>query len=140
MKAYGSGCTDPHFLDLGTTWRSITFFNHMPKMCWVSAVSIATGYGLDRGVGIRIPVGSRIFSTPKRSDRFWGPPSLLSNAYRVFYPGVKMPVREADHSPPTSAEVKKAWIYIFTPPHMPSWRSAELVTGDNFTFLPKPKI
>jgi hypothetical protein len=26
-------------------------------------------------------------------------------------PGVKRPVREADHSPPTSAEVKKMWIY-----------------------------
>jgi hypothetical protein len=22
MKAYGSGCIDPHFLDLGTSWRS----------------------------------------------------------------------------------------------------------------------
>jgi hypothetical protein len=21
MKAYGSGCIDPHFLDLGTSWR-----------------------------------------------------------------------------------------------------------------------
>jgi hypothetical protein len=26
-------------------------------------------------------------------------------------PGVKRPGREADHSPPTSAEVKKMWIY-----------------------------
>jgi hypothetical protein len=28
---------------------------------------------------------------------------------------VKWPGREADHSPPSSAEVKKAWIYISTP-------------------------
>jgi hypothetical protein len=29
-----------------------------------SAVGIATGYGLDgRGVGVRVPVGSRIFSS-----------------------------------------------------------------------------
>jgi hypothetical protein len=29
-----------------------------------SVVGIATGYGLDdRGVGVRVPVGSRIFST-----------------------------------------------------------------------------
>jgi hypothetical protein len=30
--------------------------------------------------------------------------------------GVKRPGREADHSPPTSAEVKKMWIYTSTPP------------------------
>jgi hypothetical protein len=31
-------------------------------------------------------------------------------------PGVKRPGREADHSPPTSAEVKNTWIYISTLP------------------------
>jgi hypothetical protein len=30
--------------------------------------------------------------------------------------GVKRPGREADHSPPTSAKVKKTWIYTSTPP------------------------
>jgi hypothetical protein len=29
--------------------------------------------------------------------------------------GVKRPEREADHSPPSSAEVKNAWIYTSTP-------------------------
>jgi hypothetical protein len=44
-----------------------------------SAVGIATGYGLDdRGVAVRVPVGSRMFSSPRRPDRLWGPPSLLS--------------------------------------------------------------
>jgi hypothetical protein len=32
-------------------------------------------------------------------------------------PGVKLPVREADSSPPTSAEVKKMWIYTSTTPY-----------------------
>jgi hypothetical protein len=32
-------------------------------------------------------------------------------------PGVKWLEREADHSPPTSAEVKKTWIYTATPPY-----------------------
>jgi hypothetical protein len=32
-------------------------------------------------------------------------------------PGVKRPGREADHSPSTSAEVKKTWIYTSTPPY-----------------------
>jgi hypothetical protein len=31
-------------------------------------------------------------------------------------PGVKRAGREADHSPPTSNEVKKMWIYTSTPP------------------------
>jgi hypothetical protein len=45
-----------------------------------STVGIATGYGLDdRGLGVRVPVGSRIFSSPRRPDRLWGPPSHLSN-------------------------------------------------------------
>jgi hypothetical protein len=32
-------------------------------------------------------------------------------------PEVKRPGREADHSPPTSAEVKKMWLYRSTPPY-----------------------
>jgi hypothetical protein len=35
-----------------------------------SVVGIASSYGLDgRGVGVRVPVGSRIFSSPNRPDR-----------------------------------------------------------------------
>jgi hypothetical protein len=41
-----------------------------------SVVGIATGYGLDdRGVGVRVPVGSRIFSS-RRLDRLLGPTQL----------------------------------------------------------------
>jgi hypothetical protein len=47
-------------------------------------VAEVTGYGLDdRGVGVRVPVGSRIFSSPGRPDWRWGPPSLLS---KEFFP------------------------------------------------------
>jgi hypothetical protein len=34
-----------------------------------------------------------------------------------FFPVVKRQGREADHSPSTSAEVKKMFIYISTPPY-----------------------
>jgi hypothetical protein len=50
------------------------------------AVSIATGYGLDdRGVGVQVPVGSRIFFSPHHLDQLWGPPSLLSNGYQGLF-------------------------------------------------------
>jgi hypothetical protein len=85
-----------------------------------SIVGIATGYGLgDRRIGVRVPVWPRIFSSPRRRDRFWGPASLLGNGYRgLFLWGVKRPGREADHSPPANAEVKKMWIYTFTPQYV----------------------
>ena len=53
--------------------------------------------------GDRIPVGGEIFRTSP--DRPWGPPSLLYNGYRVFPGGKLQPRRDADPSPPSSAEV-----------------------------------
>jgi hypothetical protein len=90
-----------------------------------SAVAIATVYGLDdRGVGVRVPVGTRIFSSPRRPYWLRDPPSLLSNRYLGLFPKwVKRLGREADHSPPASAEVKKMWTYTSTP-HTLSWRGA----------------
>jgi hypothetical protein len=87
---------------------------------WNNIVDTATGYGLDnRGVGVRVPVGARIFSKSSRlalgstqPPIQWVPGTLS--------PGVKRQGREADQSPPTSAEVKK----IYPLPHTPSWRSA----------------
>jgi hypothetical protein len=49
-------------------------------------VGIATGYGLDdRGVGVRVPVGSRNFSSPRRPDRLLSRPNLLSNGHRGLF-------------------------------------------------------
>jgi hypothetical protein len=87
-------------------------------LLWVSqdsAVGIATSYWLDDWrVGVRVPVGARIFSTSFR-------PALGSTQPPIQWvpgalsPGVRRPGRETNHSPATSAEVKKTWVYIFTP-------------------------
>jgi hypothetical protein len=48
---------------------------------------VATGHELDgRMVGVRVSVGSRIFSTLYRPDRLWGPPDLLSNGHLGPFP------------------------------------------------------
>jgi hypothetical protein len=74
-----------------------------------SVVGILTNYRLDdQEVRVRVPVGSRIFSSPRRPDQLRGPPNLLSNGcHGAFSLGVKQPGREGHHSPPASAEVKK---------------------------------
>jgi hypothetical protein len=59
-----------------------------------------------------------MFTYSCRPDRLWGPPNLLYDEYRGLFLGVKRPGREADHSPRTSAEVKKMWIYTSTPPYV----------------------
>jgi len=49
--------------------------------------------------------------------------------------GLKRPEREADYSPPSSAEVKK-WVELYLhSPNAPSWSGAQLKKHrDNFTF------
>jgi hypothetical protein len=65
------------------------------RKCPVSSVDIATRYELkDRGVGVRVLLGSSISTSPYHSDRLWGSPSLLSNGYRVLFLGEKRPGRE----------------------------------------------
>jgi hypothetical protein len=66
-----------------------------------SSVGIATDYGLD-GPGIESRWGEIFRTCP---DRPWGPLSLLYNGYRVSPGGKVRPGRDADHSPPSSAEV-----------------------------------
>jgi hypothetical protein len=84
----------------------------------MSRYSVGTGYRLDdREVGVRVPAGSRIFSSQRRPDRLWGSPNLLSNEPPTLSLGVKRPGLEVDHSHPTGTEVKKIRIYTSTPPY-----------------------
>jgi hypothetical protein len=66
-----------------------------------TSVGIATDYGLE-GLGIEFRWGEIFRTWP---DRPWSPTSLLYNGYRVFPGGKVRPGRDADHSPPSSAEV-----------------------------------
>jgi hypothetical protein len=92
-----------------------------------SVVDRATSYGLDdRGVGVRVAVWSRIFSMLSRP--VLGP--TRPPIQRV--PGAKQQVREVDDSPPTSAEVKKMWIYTSTPPY--DFIAYLVKHSDNFIF------
>jgi hypothetical protein len=61
-------------------------FQFCPQSSVVGIATIATSTGLDnRGVGVRVLIGSEILSSPRRPDRFWGPPSLLSDGYREHF-------------------------------------------------------
>jgi hypothetical protein len=82
-----------------------------------SSVGIATGYGLDdRGVGVRVPVGSGIFHFSKSSRpalEYTQPP--IEWVPGAHSPEAKRQEHEADHSPRTSAEVKTMWVYTSIP-------------------------
>jgi hypothetical protein len=83
----------------------------MLLFCVLYIHNAGAGYGLnDRGVGVRVLVGSRIFSSPR-----WGPALGSTQPPIQWVPGTFSPGRDADHSPPASADVKKMWIYAFTP-------------------------
>jgi hypothetical protein len=71
-----------------------------------SSVGIALGYGLDdRGFRVRLPAGAGNFSLNHRVQNGSGfHPTSYSVGTRDFFPGVKRPGPEADHSPPSSAE------------------------------------
>jgi hypothetical protein len=113
-------------------WSNLYFDSHLPywhlsvnlfyifQLTYIyirsrdSAVGIATGYGLDDW-----EVGVRIFLFSKSSKPALGFTQPIQWVSGALSPGVKRQRREADHSPPSSAELKKIWIYTrtSTPPY-----------------------
>jgi hypothetical protein len=62
-----------------TMLSALHSFLTTPYYC---TISIVIGYGLDnRGVGVRVPVEARIFSSPCHPNGLWGSLSLLFNVY-----------------------------------------------------------
>jgi hypothetical protein len=83
--------------------------------------------------------GWEFFSSPPRPNRLWSPSSLLSNGYQVaLYLGVKWQGREADHSLPSSAEVKNAWGHTSTPQYAFMARWSVKAQGQLYPFIYKP--
>jgi hypothetical protein len=129
------GWVDPRFTvrleRLGQQKIQITSpsFRNKPRKKKDTSVGIATGYGLDdRGFRVRVPVGSRVFSS--RLDRLRGSLTFLCTE---LVPGVKRQGREADNSHPASAEMKKIWIYASTSPY--AFMAQCLIKHrDNFNF------
>jgi hypothetical protein len=93
--------------------KTITRFQFTVNGGGDSAVGIATGYWLDsRRVRVSGAAGTRLFSSPRRPDRLWGPSSLIQSVWGTLSgEGVKRPRHEADHSHRTSTEVSTTWIY-----------------------------
>lgn len=56
-------------------------------------------------------MGNKCFSSAKRPDSIWGPPSFLFDGS----PRLKRPARETEHSYLSSTEVKTRWIYTSNP-------------------------
>jgi hypothetical protein len=74
-------------------------------LCWtIGILELDSG----RGLGILFITASRTALGPTQPPIQWVPGALSL--------GVKQPGRQADHSPPSSAEVKNAWSYTATTP------------------------
>jgi hypothetical protein len=76
----------------------------------VSTVTTQWGFTIR---GSKISRGKICLSSSTRPYRLWGFPGLI-NGYRGYFPGVKRPGREFDHSPSSSVEVKNDCICICT--------------------------
>jgi len=102
----------PSFFDHpNNIWCSVHNILLKPRFIIFPPLWLATRWNIRcRGLDSRRRLGILVFSIA--SGRVWCPPSLLFDGYwGLFFWG-----READHSPPSSAEVKNGWIYTSTSP------------------------
>jgi hypothetical protein len=84
-----------------------------------SIVGMVTGYGLDDwGVRVGVPVGSRIFTSPHRPGRLWGPHCLLFNGYRGLFPAGKE---------------GRMWCWPLNCQLVPSWRKCGSISTCGFS-------
>jgi hypothetical protein len=87
---------------------SQTSIYFLKKVRRVSSGSIVSDYGLDdRAIGVRSPAGAKDFSSSLFVQTVSGahPASCPMGTGGPFSGGKARPGRDADHSPPSSAEV-----------------------------------
>jgi hypothetical protein len=107
--------------------------NNMSNLYLVTALLTATGWTIGiLGFDSRRGLGIFLFTTAFRTAL--GPTYPIHWVPDAFSLGVKRPGREADHSPPSSAEVKECVELYLHFPNTPSWLGAQLKHKDNFTF------
>jgi hypothetical protein len=81
----------------------------------------------NRSSKVRFPAGAGNFSLHHRVQNGSGAhPASYPMGTRVPFLGIKQSGREADHSPPSSAEVKECLDLYLHSPNTPSWRGAQL--------------
>jgi hypothetical protein len=98
----------------------------VPKFMWIqwlnksrdSSIGIETGYGLDnQWVGVRHSGGKNCLFSESSRLALGSTQPPIQRVLEALSLGVKWQEREADRSPPASAEVKKMWIYTSTSPY-----------------------
>jgi hypothetical protein len=111
-------------------WHHIILpYAHLHRS-WGSSGSIVSHCGLDdRAIGVRSPAGSKDFSSILCVQTGSGahPASCTMGTGGPFPGGKAQPGRDADHSPPSSAEVMKKLELYFLSPQAPPWRVAGLL-------------
>jgi hypothetical protein len=85
---------------------------------WDSVAGIVTVYRLDgQKAGVQVLVGLKVSILHVQTSSGVHPTSCPMGFRELLPGGLKRLGREADHSPPASAEVKKILIYTSTPPY-----------------------
>jgi hypothetical protein len=85
------------------------------------------GYGLDdRGFRVRFPEGAGNFSLHRVQNGSGPTQPPIQCVPGALSLRAKRPGREADNSPPSSAEVKECVELHLHSPNMPEWRGAQL--------------
>jgi hypothetical protein len=81
--------------------------------------------------------GMRFFSSPWILDRFWGPPSFLSNRYqRTLSPGVKWQGAKLITHLHTVPRLRTVELYLHSPIHLPGILLNYIIKyTDNFAFF-----
>jgi hypothetical protein len=83
-----SGCIDPHFLDLGTSFRWVVSFTPRPLYPWGKSPGVHwRGGWVDTQVGLDDLEKRKLLTLPGFELRSLGRPALSQSLYRLWYPG-----------------------------------------------------